>query len=200
MLSDRVTNRQSALRRIELKEAHSTLSGPVPVRCASGGRSVWLGGMFLAAMIFLPNSDRYSALAADREPSHPTINVSVHEGLLTLRAMDAPLADVLSSIGEAAGFRVVFKGDIDTPISWTLTDVPLEIALQRLLRRRSYVMTYDELQGEGEMRHLAEVRIMMSGSAQVIRHRTTRRMETRLPRTLEFEDLTETPYTSGQNE
>ena len=190
MSSDHNAIRQSALRRVELEEAHSALSGPVPVRRASG-RSILLAGMSLAATIFLPNSDRYYALAADREPSHPTINVSVHEGLLTLRAMDAPLADVLSSIGEAAGFRVVFKGAIDTPVSWTLTDVPLEMALQRLLGRRSYVMTYDELQAEGEMRHLAEVRIM-SGSAQVRRHRTTRRMATR-SRTQEFEDLTETP-------
>ncbi len=160
MSPDPNQNWQSALRRIYLKEAHSTFSVPIPVRDASGGWSVWLGGVILAATVFLPNSDGCCALAADKEPPHPTINVSVHEGLLTLRAMDAPLADVLASIGEAAGFRVVFKGAMDTPVSWTLTDVPLEKALRRLLGRGSYVMTYDARQTEGEMGHLAEVRLM----------------------------------------
>ena len=115
---------------------------------------------FLLPTILLPSSECCSARAAEQEDSHPTINVSVHEGLLTLRAMDAPLADVLWNIGEAAGFRVVSKGAMDTPVSWTITDVPLEKALQRLLGRRSYVMTYDQPQAEGEMRHLAEVRLM----------------------------------------
>ncbi len=83
MSLDRNQNWQSALRRIEPKEAHSTLSDPGLVRYASG-QAVWLGAMFLAASILLPKSDRSFALAADKEPSHPTINVSVHEGLLTL--------------------------------------------------------------------------------------------------------------------
>ncbi len=160
MSPDPNQNWQSALRRIYLKEAHSTFSVPIPVRDASGGWSVWLGGVILAATVFLPNSDGCCALAADKEPPHPTINVSVHEGLLTLQAVEAPLADVLGRIGDAAGFRVVFKRSMDAPVSWTVTDVPLEKALRRLLGRRSYVITYDEPQAEGEMRHLAEVRLM----------------------------------------
>ncbi len=53
--TDCVTIRQSALWRKELKEAHSALS--VPVRDASGGGVVWLGGMVLTATIFIQNSD-----------------------------------------------------------------------------------------------------------------------------------------------
>ena len=98
----RITIRQSALPRIELKEAHSTLSGPVLVRYASGRWSVWLAGMILVASIFLSTSDSIDALAAEKEPSHSTINVSVHEGLLTLQAVDAPLTEVLEGIGETA--------------------------------------------------------------------------------------------------
>ena len=158
MSSDPNQNWQSALRRNELNEAHSTLSGPIPARDASGGWSIWLGGVILAVTILLPNSDR--ALAADKEPSHPTINVSVYEGLLTLQAVDVPLDDVLESIGDAAGIRVVFKGPMDTPVSWTVTDVPLEKALRRLLGRSSYVLTYGEPQAEGGMRQLAELRVM----------------------------------------
>ena len=151
--------RQSVHQRVELKEAHSAFSR-LTLWPGASVRPNWFGGMLLAAAIFLPSSDRVDALAADKDLSNPAINVSVHEGLLTLRAIEMSLADVMRSIGEAAGFRVVFEGAMDTPVSWTLTDVPLEKALRRLLDRRAYVMTFDEPQAEGEMGHLAEVLLM----------------------------------------
>ena len=141
MSSNRFAIVQGALRRVEFKEAHSALSGPV-LMCWAYGRSVWLGGVFLTAAISVLNLYCNHAQADDGDVSGPTINVSVHEALLTLRAEKAPLSKVLQDIGQAAGFRVVLSGTLDTPVTWYVADVPLEKALRRLLGHRSYVMTY----------------------------------------------------------
>lgn len=69
-----------------------------------------------------------------------TIDIAVDGGLLTLEALDAPLEDVLRAIAAQADFDVVIKGDLSTPVTWSLADIPVADAVARLLQTRNYVM------------------------------------------------------------
>src|SRR5262245_11863269 len=65
-------------------------------------------------------------------PSH--VNVTAHE---------TPLADVLRAIGQQAGVKIVLRGELNTPVTATLANVPLDEAIRRLSRFHSVVLIYD---------------------------------------------------------
>ena len=96
------------------------------------------------------------ALAAEPETRPATIEVSLREGMLSVSLREAPLAEALRAIGERAGFRVVIKGDLDTPVTWSFAEVGLEKALRRLLRNKNSVMRYASRR-DGGTEHLVEV-------------------------------------------
>jgi HEAT repeat protein len=70
---------------------------------------------------------------------HPSIEVKIDDGLLTLRADDAPLAEVLRSLADAAAFRVTLHGDFAEPVTIALLGQPVWRALVRLSAGHSVV-------------------------------------------------------------
>ncbi len=88
--------------------------------------------------------DGRSVLAAppEVEPPAAPIEVKVREGLLTLDARNAPLADILLTIGEKADFTVDIRGDLSTPVTVSFTDVPLDKVISWLIGNNSWVMIY----------------------------------------------------------
>ncbi len=68
--------------------------------------------------------------------------VVLRHGLLTVHATDMPLAELLRAIGERAGFRVVIKGYLNAPVTWSFTEAPVDKALRRLLQNTSSVLIY----------------------------------------------------------
>ena len=105
----------------------------------------------VAAAAALDLSD-YPALAAEQEIRPATMEVSLREGLLSANIREAPVAAVLNAIGEEAGFRVVIRGDLDVPISWSFAEVSLEKALRRLLQNTNSALLYDSRRGGGTIR------------------------------------------------
>jgi hypothetical protein len=71
------------------------------------------------------------------------VEVALNDGLLTLRASEAPLVDVIREIGNAVGFETLVYGELRHQITRSMTDVPLEDALAELLQDVSNVMTFD---------------------------------------------------------
>jgi HEAT repeat protein len=92
------------------------------------------------------------------------LGVEVDQGLLTLRAREAPLADVLAAIAERAGFEMSVHGAADTPVTADLSAVPLQQGLQQLLGSGSVVFRYDRPRGH-PARRLVEVRAHLSAAA-----------------------------------
>ncbi len=82
------------------------------------------------------------AAPAEVEPPAAPIEVKVREGLLTLDARNAPLADILLTIGEKADFTVDIRGDLSTSVTVSFTDVPLDKVISWLIGNNSWVMIY----------------------------------------------------------
>ena len=92
------------------------------------------------------------------------LGVVVDQGVLTLRAEDVPLSDVLAAIAERAGFELSVRGKADTPITADLTSVPLAQGLQQLLEGASAVFLYDQPLGD-PARNLVGVRVHLFEAA-----------------------------------
>jgi HEAT repeat protein len=82
------------------------------------------------------------ATAAQAQPPSIVLDVSVSGGVLTVDARNAPLAEVLQTIGQAAGIEVTLRGDFSAPITASLTGVSLEEGLRRLASGHSIALTY----------------------------------------------------------
>ncbi len=105
-------------------------------------RSVGLVAFLLTAVGSVAAGPGRAAPAAEVDVSRATIEVAVRQGLLSVNLRDAPLADVLQAIGEQAGFRVIIKGDLSAPVTWSFTQAPVDKALRRLLQNTSSVLIY----------------------------------------------------------
>jgi hypothetical protein len=81
------------------------------------------------------------------------LKVPVHRALqqsgrLSVRTEQARLSEVLEAVGRHAGFKVVLTGDLDTRVTETLIDVPVEEGLWPLTRWDPVVLIYGEAAGE----------------------------------------------------
>jgi HEAT repeats len=71
------------------------------------------------------------------------LSVTVTSSRISLVAREAPLAEVLAEIGRQAGVKTVLAGDLNTPVTETLVNVPVDDAIQRLSRWNSVVLIYE---------------------------------------------------------
>ncbi len=98
----------------------------------------------------------YAQAAQAEESSPASIAVHVERGLLSVDARKAPLGDVLEAIAEQADIRLVTKGDLDTPVTWSFVGVPVNQGIQRLLGNISSVLIYAP-SDDGEMGRLVAI-------------------------------------------
>jgi hypothetical protein len=78
------------------------------------------------------------------QPNGQVLNVTVTSSRVSLTAHEAPLGEVLTAIGQQAGVKIVLTEDLDTPVTETLVDVPLDAAIQQLTRWHSVLFIYEE--------------------------------------------------------
>jgi hypothetical protein len=76
------------------------------------------------------------------QPTGKVLNVTVTASRISLIAREAPLANVLTEIARQSGVKLVLAGDLNTPVTETLANVPLDDAIQRLSRWHSVVLIY----------------------------------------------------------
>ncbi len=91
----------------------------------------------------------YGQAAQAEEATPSSISVHVERGFLSVEARAAPLGDVLEAIATQAEFLLDTKGDLDTPVTWSFADVPVDKGVQRLLHKISSVMVYARVQDSG---------------------------------------------------
>lgn len=89
------------------------------------------------------------------EASGPELHVAVEHGLVTARLREAPLNAVLGALAARGDFTLVMGGKLARPVSWTMSDVPLDKAIARLVGDNGLVMLY----ATAGARRLREVRV-----------------------------------------
>ena len=128
-----------------------------------------LPGALLLALI--------SGAAAQDHPGSPNsegrlataiVEARIDDGLLTLRADGAPLADVLRAIGEAGAFPVVIRGELAAPVSVSLAKQPLESAIRELVGRHTLILTRKDLPLDPDAPELAEIRVVENRAAAAV--------------------------------
>ena len=82
------------------------------------------------------------ATAAEAQSPSIVLDVSVGGGVLTVDARNAPLAEVLQTIGQAAGIDVTLRGDFSAPITASFAGVSLEEGFRRLAPGHSIALSY----------------------------------------------------------
>ncbi len=120
----------------------------------------------LAGLGFLPALLALGLLAgpggvsgAETAKAAGRLDVRFEEGLLTVKAEDARLIDVLRDIALKAGFKTVLRGDLSRPITMSFGGVTLEMDLRRLLGGATVITIHDPPGGENETPRLVELRV-----------------------------------------
>jgi hypothetical protein len=113
-------------------------------------------GILVAALVLV--SERQ--VLADPDGTS-AIHVNIQWGLLTVDLRDAPLAEVLRTIGERAGLKVAIHGDAGGLVTKSFAGIPLEEAIKRLVGDAPLVLKYATSSGETAIVALSEVLIYM---------------------------------------
>src|SRR5215470_16681089 len=88
------------------------------------------------------------------------LEVTATPSHVNVMARETPLADVLNAIGQQAGVKIVLRSELNTPVTATLDNVPLDEAIRRLSRWHSVVLIYDPSARGPEDAALKEVWVM----------------------------------------
>jgi len=95
--------------------------------------------------------------------------LSLRGDRLSIDAVDIPLGELLSAIGEEAGIRVLVKGNLAQSVSRTFFDLPLEKALKRLLADVRYIQVRGTIGDGSDGSRIAELRVFGGDHAGPIR-------------------------------
>jgi hypothetical protein len=101
------------------------------------GHRIWGGGASLLVILLLVAVARPWAGAS-------RMQVTVHQGRLSVNLWEANLGEVLAQIHQQAGIAIRVRPSIEHTVSVQFTDVALDHGLRRLLQlaSRSYAMRY----------------------------------------------------------
>lgn len=118
-------------------------------------RTATAAGLVLGMIAFVPVAHGDDVTASENQSS---ISIAVKDGLVSVVARDAALANLLQAIAEKANFKLSIAGDIEQTLTWSFTDIPLDLVVHELTRDVSSVMIYSP---DGET--LLEVHVFPSG-------------------------------------
>ena len=93
--------------------------------------------------------------------------IEISHGRLTLRVRQAPLAQVLSTIGSKSGIRIFLAGSTDETVTDSFRDLALDQGLQRILRTRATAFVYaaaSPASTKPTLTKLDRVYVLMTGS------------------------------------
>jgi len=112
-------------------------------------------------------------VAASKEGT--SIQLTVHQGQLSIAVQNAPLAEVLAKIRAAAGFEMIIYGELNQRISRKFTKMPLSIGIRRLLNDHSTIIIHGAQQPASTTDptyHIAQLWVFGAGEAAGDAHRT----------------------------
>ena len=116
-------------------------------------------------MALMPGAqDPMSAAAGQRSE----IKINLRGGTLSVHISDMPLADILQTIGDEAGFKLIVLGSRESRITQNFSNVPLAEGIHRLVGNRSVAIMYqiaDAPDNRKKLQNIKEVWVFDSGGA-----------------------------------
>ncbi len=92
------------------------------------------------------------------EQVNSDLDVNFQNGLLTVKARNRTLEEVLYAIGEKADIEVNINGELSSKSStWAVDNLPLSKAIKNLVGRHNIVMNYDSPESEESVRRVSKL-------------------------------------------
>jgi hypothetical protein len=120
----------------------------------------WMIRAVFAVVALLVYASDAGAAGPTASPPGQVLEVTATTSHVSLTARETPLADVLRAIGQQAGVKIVLRSELNTPVTATLDNVPLDEAIRRLSRWHSVVLIYDPSARGADDPALKEVWVM----------------------------------------
>jgi len=120
----------------------------------------------LCALLALASGVAVSAAAAiDARARQGIVEVGLENGLLTVEARDVPLVEVVTAIGDRAGFETLVLGDVDIRVNASFSDLPINEALDQVLGRSNRVIVYAPPDEHSPKQSVVRLWLLGSGAA-----------------------------------
>jgi HEAT repeat protein len=120
-----------------------TTSRGVPGACFMSPRRTTAALCAVVSLAIVGGARAASAGAIGAQPTSQILDVTVTSSRVSLTAREMPLGDVLKEIGRQARVKMVLRDDLNTSVTETLANVPVDEAVRRLSRWHSVVLIYD---------------------------------------------------------
>ncbi len=103
------------------------------------------------------------------------LSISVVDGRLSMDVRDASLSRVLRAIAVKAGFALDIAGQLDSKVSASFENIPLERGLRRIVGRSSYIIELAPPAGAGAPRRIAKLSVFARGAPERVKTSSTPR-------------------------
>jgi hypothetical protein len=95
-------------------------------------------------------------------------SVDFRDGRLSISAQNISIAALMQLVGAEANFDVVTYGDLDGQTgSWSFSDLPLNVAIRKLLRDTNTIITYGPGSHSGAEPRMSKIYLLGSSSTKV---------------------------------
>ncbi len=134
-------------------------------------RAIWTA--LAAAVLCQP----VSALAQ----TGPTLglDISLKDGRLTMNVWDASLSQVLRAVAAKDGFALDIAGKLDSKVSVSFENIPIERALRRIVGRSSYIIELARPASTGAPRRIGKLTVFAPERVKASGRPTTKRTKGR---------------------
>lgn len=97
-------------------------------------------------------------------PSAAGLEISLEDGRLSMNVRDVSLSRVLGAIAAKAGFALDIAGELDSKVTASFENVPLERGLRRIVGRSSYIIELAPPTGASGPRRIARLSVFARGA------------------------------------
>ncbi len=126
-------------------------------------RAIWTA--LAVAVLFLP----VSALA--QAGSESGLDISLEDGRITMNVRDASPSRVLRAIADKGGFVLDISGQLDSKVSLSFENIPIERAFRRIVGRSSYIIELVQSTSADAPRRIGKLSVFARGAPERGRRR-----------------------------
>ncbi len=97
------------------------------------------------------------------------LDISLEDGRLTMNVRNASLSRVLRAIAAKGGFALDMVGQLDSKVSQSFENVPIERAVRRIVGRWSYVIELAQSTGADAPRRIGKLYVFARGAPERVK-------------------------------